>query len=91
MVVRVLLIQGGTFYTGPQIEVQALDLAWRTLDASCLNPTAFTRQFGSPETRFCGASVSQAVKWCSVGHRVGSVPISAINLRAVGGDAIDLR
>ena len=36
-----------------------------------------------PETRFCGASVSQAVKWCSVGHRVGSVPISAINLRAL--------
>ena len=36
-----------------------------------------------PDTLFWGVRVSQAVKWCSVGHRRGSVPISAINLRAV--------
>ena len=35
-----------------------------------------------PETRFWGARVSQAVKWCSVGQRRMSVPISAMSLSA---------
>ena len=36
-----------------------------------------------PEIRFWGARVSQAVKWCAVGQRRRSVPISAISLRAL--------
>ena len=38
-----------------------------------------------PEILFCGASVSQEVKWLAVGHFDISVPVSAMNLSALSG------
>ena len=45
-----------------------------------------------PETRFWGARVSQAVKWCSVRQRVGVGADLGDQLEGgIGGEAIDLR